>query len=320
MAAVESSVDQSSTLDVHVDSRSFSTQLVSLLRPRQWAKNLLAVPLALIDAPVWTLTAATRTGWALLTFIVASSLVYIGNDIADRHLDRRHPAKSRRPIASGRVPVPAAVAFGGLLAGVLAAMVLLGPELPWWPLVAYLILNVAYSRWLKHLPLVDICVVAGGFVLRALYGYGATGGQVSVVLLCAVFTGCLVLIVGKRRQELELAGAAYRPALAGYNLQLTDQLLGLNITLTAGAFLLYLNTDAPVDPLRQVVLLVAAPAGLFAAFRYLQSVLVHRLGGDPVRAILRDPLILASGAVVGLTLAIALIGNHYPHLLVWTNS
>jgi decaprenyl-phosphate phosphoribosyltransferase len=316
MSALESPVQ----LELDVASRPLAAELVGLLRPRQWAKNVLAVPLALIDAPIWTAGAVARTAWAVFTFIAASSLVYVLNDIADRHLDRRHPGKRGRPIASGRVSVPAALGLGGALALVMVAMVLLGPGVPWWPLAAYLAVNLTYSRRLKHVPLVDICVVAAGFVLRVLHGYGATGGPVSVALLCAVFTGCLVLVVGKRRHELELSGAVARPALAGYNLPLTDHLLGLNITLTAGAFLLYLDGEAPVDPLRPLVLLVAAPAGLFAAFRYLQSVLVHRQGGDPVRAVLRDRLILTSGAVVGLVLAVALAGNHYPHLLNWTNS
>ncbi|WP_432839970.1 UbiA prenyltransferase family protein [Dactylosporangium sp. CA-092794] len=297
--------------------RSAAWQLLRLARPRQWAKNLLAVPLALIDAPAWSLPALARTGWAVLVFTLAAVLVYVGNDIADRRLDREHPGKRHRPIAAGHVSVPLAVAFAGTVAAALTAALLFGPDLPRWPLLSYLAINVAYSVWLKHTAPLDICVVAAGFVLRVVYGYGAAGTEPSPPLLGAVFTGCLVLILGKRRHELTAVGPAHRPALAGYNLALTDQLLGLNLALTAGAFLLYLATDAPLDPFREPVLLVAAPAGLFAAFRYLQGVHVHQSGGDPIRAILHDRLILACVCVVGPLLSAALVLHHYPTLLNW---
>ncbi|MER7272943.1 UbiA prenyltransferase family protein [Dactylosporangium sp. NPDC000244] len=291
-------------------------QLVRLARPRQWAKNLLAVPLALLDAgPTWA--GAAKAGWAVAVFTCAAVLVYIGNDISDRRADRLHPTKRHRPIAAGRISVPVAAGFGALVAVLLGSLLLLGPPVPAWPVAAYLLVNVAYSRWLKHAAPLDICVVASGFVLRVLYGYGAVGAPVSLPLLSAVFTGCLVLVLGKRRHELGTAGPEHRPALAGYTLPLTDQLLGLNLALTAGAFLLYLATDAPVDPYRQAVLAVAAPAGLFAAFRYLQAIHVHRAGGDPVRAVLHDRLIVASACVVGLVLAAAITAHHHPTLLTW---
>ncbi|GAA2349077.1 UbiA prenyltransferase family protein [Dactylosporangium salmoneum] len=292
-------------------------QLLRLARPRQWAKNLLAVPLALADAGGWGWPVLARAGWAVAVFTCAAVLVYVGNDISDRRADRLHPVKRHRPIAAGRVSVPLAVSFAAAVAALLAALLLFGPAVPPWPVAGYLLLNVAYSRWLKHAAPLDVCVVALGFVLRVWYGYDAVGAAVSLPLLGAVFTGCLVLVLGKRRHELGAGGPAHRPALAGYTLQLTDQLLGLSLALSAGAFLLYLATDAPVGHYRQAVLLVAAPAGLFAAFRYLQAIHVHRAGGDPVRAVLHDGPIVASAALVGVVLAAAIALNHYPHLVHW---
>ncbi|TCB98411.1 prenyltransferase [Micromonospora zingiberis] len=292
--------------------------LLALARPGHVVKNLFAVPLALVDTPVWTTTALWRCAWAVAAFTLASSVIYVVNDIADRHLDRAHPQKRHRPIAAGHVPVPVAWAYAGLLAAVLVALTVGGPAMDWWPLLAYLALSTAYSRWLKHLPLLDVCVVSTGFVLRVLQGYAATETVPSSLLLTAVFSGCLVLILGKRRHELAALGTPHRPALHGYNLLLADHLLGLTTTLTGTTFLLYLHIDAPIDAYPPIVLVLVVPLGLLAAFRYLQAVLVLRTGGDPIRILLRDRTIVGCAVLVGVVLAVAQINARYPHLLTWT--
>lgn len=286
--------------------------LTTLTRPQQWSKNLLAVPVALLDAPGWSAATVGRVGWAVLLFTVASSLVYVVNDVADRRLDSGHPAKRARPVASGRITPGTAWSFAAVLALLLVVGVAAGPALSWWPLVGYLALNLAYSRWLKHVPLVDICVVATGFVLRVLLGYAATAGPVSAWLLTTVFATCLVLILGKRRQELAVDGAAHRPALRGYNLGLADQLLTVNATVAVMGFLLYLHTDAPVGVYRNALLLAAVPLVTFGISRYLQAVLVRRGGGDPVRTLLRDRLIVATAAVLAVAFAAALFAHQNP--------
>jgi decaprenyl-phosphate phosphoribosyltransferase len=280
--------------------------LVTLARPQQWSKNLLAVPAALLDAPAWTAATVGRVGWAVLLFTVASSLVYVVNDVADRRSDGGHPAKRSRPVASGRITPAVAWSFAALLAVLLTLGVATGPALAWWPLAGYLVLNLAYSRWLKHVPLVDICVVAAGFVLRVLLGYAATGGPVSAWLLTTVFATCLVLILGKRRQELAVEGATHRPALQGYNLRLADQLLTVNATVAIVGFLLYLHSDAPVGVHRNALLLAAVPLTMFGISRYLQAVLVRRGGGDPLRTLLRDRLIVAAAVALAVVVAAAL--------------
>lgn len=288
------------------------TDLTTLLRPQQWTKNLLAVPLALLDAPAWTAATVGRVGWAVLLFTLASSLVYVVNDVADRHLDRGHPGKRSRPVASGRISPTLAWTIAAVLTGLLGTAVVVGPDIAWWPLAGYLVLNLAYSRWLKHVPLVDISVVAAGFVLRVLLGYAATGGPVSAWLLTTVFATCLLLILGKRRQELAVDGAAHRPALRGYNLGLADQLITVNATVAVLGFLLYLNSEAPVGAHRDALLLAAVPLTLFGISRYLQAVLVRRGGGDPVRTLLRDRLILTTAALLAMVVGAALFAVNYP--------
>ncbi len=292
--------------------------LLVLARPGHVVKNLFAVPLALVDTPVWTAAALWRCAWAVAAFTLASSVIYVVNDIADRHLDRAHPQKQHRPIAAGHIPVPVAWAYAGLLAALLVALTVNAPPMTWWPLVAYLFLSTAYSRWLKHLPLLDVCVVSTGFVLRVMQGYAATETAPASLLLTAVFSGCLVLILGKRRHELAALGTPHRPALHGYNLLLADHLLGLTTTLAGTTFLLYLHIDAPIDAYPPIVLVLVVPLGLLAAFRYLQAVLVLRTGGDPIRILLRDRTIVGCAVLVGLVLAAAQINARYPHLLTWT--
>ncbi|MGW0507531.1 UbiA prenyltransferase family protein [Micromonospora sp. NPDC003241] len=291
--------------------------LLALARPGHVVKNLLAVPLALVDTPVWTASALWRCLWAIVAFTLASSVIYVLNDIADRHLDREHPDKQHRPIAAGHVPVPVAWAYAVLLAVGLVAVTVTGPEMTWWPLITYLALSAAYSRWLKHLPLLDVCVVSTGFVLRVLQGYAATETVPASLLLTAVFSGCLVLILGKRRHELAALGTPHRPALHGYNLLLADHLLGLTTSLAGTTFLLYLHLDAPIAAYPPVVLALVVPLGLLAAFRYLQAVLVLRTGGDPIRILLRDRTIVGCAVLIGVVLAVAQINARYPHLLIW---
>jgi decaprenyl-phosphate phosphoribosyltransferase len=280
----------------------FGRDLVSLVRPGQWAKNVLAVSVPLFDLDVWSLAGVWRVLWAIVAFTVASTIVYVVNDIVDRDRDRGHPTKRHRPIAAGRIPVPAAVLllFGqiGLLAGVLSLQ-------SWsrsWPILAYLALTTCYSTVLKHVPLIDVFVVAAGFGLRVMQGYVVLGAEVSGWLLICVFSLCLLLTVGKRRQELTATDGAHRPALRGYTVALTDQLMVLSAVLAAGAYLLYVRTEAPLGAYSVQAGVLTAPLALFGLFRYLQLVLVHNGGDDPVRLLLRDPaLVVNSLLLVGLS-------------------
>jgi 4-hydroxybenzoate polyprenyltransferase len=281
-----------------------AVDLIRLARPIQWSKNALAVPLVLAAGAPWSGANLLRVAWAVLVFCLASSLIYILNDIADRELDRDHPAKRDRPIASGRVSVPAARLYAASLGVALGIAAVVASSIPWWPLYLYVALNLAYSRWLKHVPLLDICVVSAGFGLRAVQGYAATGTPVSGWMLVAVLAACLMLIVGKRRHELATVGSSHRPALRGYNVALADQLLTINAVLATVALLLYVRFDAPVGDLRVALSGVVAPLALFGLFRYLQSVLVRHQGGDPVWTLLSDRVLVADAVLLATVLIV----------------
>ncbi|GAB1817670.1 UbiA prenyltransferase family protein [Herbidospora sp. RD11066] len=288
--------------------------LLALIRPRHSVKSLLLVPLPLLDTGDWTLGALGRVGWAVAGFILAGACVYIGNDLADRHRDRLHPVKRHRPIAAGRISVRTAHLLRTALLVVLALLIAAGPGRPYWPLLAYVVLNVAYSRRLKHVPLIDVGAVALGFALRVVQGYAALGEPVSGWLVVTVFALSLLLIVGKRRRELVESGPDHRPALRGYSVELTDHLLQLAAVLSAVAGLLYLRTEAPLGPYAAVVTMLATPFALFALFRYLQVVLVEGGGGDPVRGLLGDRGLAVTGAGLAIVVGTALVLARNPAL------
>jgi decaprenyl-phosphate phosphoribosyltransferase len=299
--------------------RCFVRDLVRLARPGQWPKNLLVVPLALLDPGRLTAGGLVRIGWAVALFTLASSLVYAWNDLADRQRDRMHPTKRSRPIAAGRIGVGVGYAYVAALAALLALAISVAPSVGWWPVLAYLALNAAYSRWLKHVPPLDVFTVAAGFVLRAVQGYLAVGAPISTWLLVSVFSLCLLLVLGKRRHEVSVAGSEHRPSLRGYSTQYLDCLLVLSAVVTITAFLLYLDEGRVAAPYSSAALMVSVPCAMFAIARYLQVVVVHRGGGDPVRTLLRDPALLATSLLWTALLAATMAAAHFPALVELLN-
>jgi decaprenyl-phosphate phosphoribosyltransferase len=294
-----------------VASRTLAVDLLRLVRPLHWAKNVIVVPVALLDAPAWSPSALGRVALAVLAFTLAAALAYVGNDITDRHRDRLHQHKRHRPIAAGRIPLPVARGFGALLATGLALLIVLGGPARYWPVLASLALHLAYTRSIKHVPLVEAGAVAAGFVLRVVQGYVATGGSADGWLLVAVFSLCLLLILGKRRNELLTVGAEHRPALRGYSVQLADHLLLVTGMLATVTGLLYLRTAVPFGPYGQPVLLVSTPLALFAYSRYLQAVLIGGAGDDPVRFLLRDRALVVVALLWVGSLGVAVLLARY---------
>lgn len=289
---------------------SLPRDLAILIRPGQFPKNLLVVPLALLDAQTAPPGLLGRAAWAVLLFTLASSLVYVWNDLYDRHRDRAHPTKRHRPIASGRVGVSTAAAFGTALAVLLAGAALLGPVDLWWPVVVYLALNLVYSRGLKHVPLLDVFIVAAGFGLRVVQGHLAAGTEIRSWLLVSVFSLCLVFVLGKRRNEMATGGVSHRPALRGYSVPYLDHLIGLCACVTVVAFLINLQ-QAVGTPYADLAVLGSAPFALFAMARYLQLLHVHGKGGEPTRILLRDRPMVVNTLLWALLLGGTLLATHY---------
>ncbi|MGW1713553.1 UbiA prenyltransferase family protein [Streptomyces sp. NPDC002156] len=267
-----------------------------LLRPRQWMKNVfvLLVPLAVDPASL-----LHHTGRALLTvaaFTAASAAVYVLNDWLDRERDRLHPVKRHRPLADGRVgPLGALLLGAGCLAVPVAGAALLPPGVTA-AVAGYLVLNLAYCLALKHYSLVDVSLVAVGFVLRAVAGCAAVAAPFNPALIICVYCTCLLLSLGKRRHELEAVGlrgeaAEQRPSLAGYSVALLDQLMAVLLAATLISYLLFCLSAT--HPHASALAVVTTPFAVFASCRYAQLVTMRRSGGEPGRDVLTDtPLVI----------------------------
>ncbi|MGW1281247.1 UbiA prenyltransferase family protein [Streptomyces tsukubensis] len=280
--------------------------LLALIRPGQWVKNLAVVPLALLDTRHWTPSGAGRILWALAVFTLASAIVYVVNDLADRERDRLHPVKRHRPLAAGRIGTGGALALAAVLAGVLTGAVLVRPFAEWWPVTVYLLISVGYSRGLKHVPLLDAFIVASGFVLRLALGCAAVGRPVPYWLAVCVFSFCLLLSLGKRRHELTAAELGHRPALSGYTIAFADHLIGLIAGLTAVSYLLFLHEEPVFTGAADTPALLSALCALFGLARYLQVLLVEEGGGNPVRVLVRDRITLLNSALWAALIGTAL--------------
>ncbi|MET9684224.1 decaprenyl-phosphate phosphoribosyltransferase [Streptomyces coeruleorubidus] len=286
--------------------------LVRLVRPRQWPKNLVAVPLSLAGGAYWNWHTLSRMAWAVALFTLAASIVYVINDVADRERDRLHPVKRARPVASGRVSVPVAVALAVLLTTALSALTVLGPWRLAWPVAGYLVLNLLYSHLLKHIALVDVFVVAAGFALRVILGSLAGGIPLSVWLVLAVYAASVMISLGKRRQELGLGPAAdrHRPTLEGYSRPFVDQMVMVTAVVAVLAYSGFLRSDA-AQPFGQVALLLTMPFVLYGLFRYLQILITEGGGGDPTETLLRDRKVVTSALLcIGCLAFTSVLAGH----------
>jgi decaprenyl-phosphate phosphoribosyltransferase len=213
--------------------RGVAAALVRAMRPRQWIKNLLVVAAPLAAGKIDDRDVIAATLLALVSFCCASSAVYLVNDTLDREVDRLHPTKRLRPIASGALPVP--VALGGATVLAAAALVvgwLADPELAIL-VAAYLVLQLLYSARLKHEPVLDLSIVAAGFLIRAVAGGIAADLPLSQWFLLVSGFGSLFIVAGKRYSELHTLGseAGTRRSLVRY----TDTYLRFVWSIAAGA-------------------------------------------------------------------------------------
>ena len=279
------------------------TGLLKALRPRQWVKNLLVfLPLLFAVDLVWSAddltTLLPHLGRLLAlgaAFCAAASAVYLLNDLADREADRQHPIKRRRPIASGAVP--AWLALVGTLALALVSLVVM--YLLGWSLVLagsiYLAVNVAYSAGLKRVALVDVMLVASGYVLRAVAGAVAVGAAPSPWLYAVTAAGALFLVVGRRYAEARLAGdepSEQRGTLQYYAPPLGGQLLTLAATAALVSYTLY--TVDGENLLANNAMLLTVPLVIFGLFRYLYLLNNSQDAESPELLMMRDAPLLVS--------------------------
>ncbi len=277
--------------------------LFKTMRPRQWTKNGFVFFALIFDKQLFQLEAFLHTLAGFALFCLISSVVYIINDIADLEADRQHPEKKKRPLPSGKLPVGVAWAAAlGLVLVVLPLGYLLAPAFAG-VLASYLLLNLAYSKWLKHIPIVDVLVIAAGFVLRVHSGVTLIDVERFSPWLYVVTTlGSLYLGLGKRRAELNLlsqGAGSHRKVLEGYTIPLLDQYVTIVSAATILAYSLY-TFSAPNLPENHAMMLTI-PFMVYIIFRYLYLIQVTHHAGAPEEVLLTDRPVQIAILMFGLT-------------------
>lgn len=267
-----------------------------LLRVEQWVKNLFVFVPLFFSGFFTDLDLLTKSIFAFVIFSLMASVVYILNDYNDIEADRRHPEKRRRPLASGAISKTKAltILFSILIvdvALVLFAQYFFNQNL--WKFSAiigfYFIMNIAYTFKLKHVPIIDIFIIATGFVLRVQAGGYITGIYISQWATLLTFVLALVLAIGKRRGELinaQVSGKT-RKALDGYNVQFADIALSISVTLAIICYLMFTLSPEIQAKLHTGVFYTVIFV-VFAFLRYLQQTLVYNRTESPTKIVYRD--------------------------------
>ncbi|MEW6180931.1 MAG: decaprenyl-phosphate phosphoribosyltransferase [Chloroflexota bacterium] len=264
--------------------------LLKSMRPRQWSKNVFVLAAVVFDKKLLNPEAIGKSLAGMILFCLLSSSVYLINDILDVEADRNHPQKRHRPIASGRLPVPvASIAAIVMVVFTIPLSFLLSPLFGWIALI-YFLVNLAYSTRLKHIPLIDVLIIAAGFVLRVAAGVSLIEVERFSPWLYVVTTLLALYIgFGKRRAELTLlqdSANNHRRVLDGYNLALLDQLITIVSGTTIVAYSLY-TFSAPNLPENHSMMLTI-PFVIYGIFRYLYLIQVEQAGGAPEEIVLTD--------------------------------
>ena len=264
--------------------------LLKAMRLRQWTKNSFVFFALIFDKQLFHVDAFIRTLEGFFLFCLISSAVYLFNDIADIEADRQHPEKKDRPLASGKLPMGVAttsaiilvltsISLGYLLAPTFALLVAI-----------YFSVNLLYSNWLKHIPILDVLIVSSGFVLRVGAGVALiTVERFSPWLYMITVLFSLYIGFGKRRAEmsrLEEGAGAHRKVLDGYTIPLLDQYITIVSGMTIVAYSLY-TFSAPNLPGNNSMMLTI-PFVVYGIFRYLQLIHTGHAAGAPDEVALKD--------------------------------
>ncbi len=276
--------------------------LVRSLRPAQWVKNTFTLAPLVFARDLFDPTALGRGAAVFVAFCALSSAVYLVNDVRDRENDRRHPLKRHRPLAAGTLPVwVALVAALVLAAGSLALAWRLGGGVVA-VFATYAVLNLLYSAGLKHVVILDVMIIAIGFVLRVLAGGFAVRVAVSSwILLCTIFLA-LFLAFSKRRHEIVLLAEEapeQRKVLADYSPTFLDQMINVVTAASVVSYALYAVSPETTARFHSQALVYTVPLVLFGIFRYLYLIYQAPDERNPTEAVLTDLPFLLNLALWG---------------------
>ncbi|HUI30045.1 MAG TPA: decaprenyl-phosphate phosphoribosyltransferase [Candidatus Acidoferrales bacterium] len=291
-----------------------------LMRPEQWVKNVFVVVPLIFSKNLFNVSLFSGSALAFFSFCLAASSVYIINDIADRELDKLHPIKKNRPIAAGAVNTSEGWTIAVSL--IFVSFVLLFAGRVHWtatiPIVLYIIMNLLYSFGLKKIVLIDVFVIAAGFILRIVAGGYAIDVKISSWLIMTTLFISIFLGVAKRRSEFlnmssesdgHSALPSTREVLEDYDLSLIDQILSVSAASVIIAYALYTVSERTVRAFGTEALIFTTIFVVYGIFRYMYLIHKTRLGESPTNALLTDkPMVIT--VVLFILSVVAIIYRH----------
>ncbi|MDO5129237.1 MAG: decaprenyl-phosphate phosphoribosyltransferase [Prevotellaceae bacterium] len=268
--------------------------IIKVARPHHWIKNLFVFLPVFFGGGLLHTTEAVSAALTFLSFSLAASAIYCLNDIIDVEADRAHPVKCKRPIASGAITIPQAygmMSFSLLLSIILMFLLPKGHNNAILVIIAYFVLNVAYCLRLKEYAIIDVCIIASGFVLRILAGGYATDVQLSKWIVLMTFLLTLFLAFAKRRDDvlrMNTTGQAPRKNTSRYNLTFINQAITITASVMLVCYVMYTVSPEIISQFATDKLYLTSILVILAILRYLQISVVDEKSGDPVKVALTD--------------------------------
>ena len=265
--------------------------IIKLLRPHQYIKNLFILLPLFFALKITDTGLLTNAFIAFIAFSLTASAVYILNDYHDIEEDRQHPKKKNRPLASGAISKAEALGIMTLLfvAGFgLMAMLSLQAAII---LLAYVVMNIAYSLYLKHIAILDVTIIAIGFVLRLFIGSAVTDIPLSMWIVIMTFLLALFMALAKRRDDVLIfldTGKKMRKVIDGYNLQFLDTAMAIMASVVIVSYTIYTTSPEVVERVHCQYLYLTALFVILGIMRYLQITFVLKDSGSPTKIVLRD--------------------------------
>lgn len=274
------------------------TDILKLIRPKQWLKNVFVLIPMFFGGSMTDLSDIRNAVITFVSFCFIASSVYCFNDIIDLDADRRHPVKCNRPLASGAIKMNTAWLLMGFMAtlSILSLMLMRDEQvlIVCAIIVSYYLLNLLYCSKLKRHAIVDVCVIAFGFVLRVLAGGVATGIVVSKWLVLMTFLLTLFLSFAKRRDDvirMNETGEAPRENTIRYNLTFINQAITITASVTLVCYIMYTVSPEVTRRLNSDMIYLTTVYVLLGLLRYIQITVVDKKSGDPTKVMLRDRFI-----------------------------
>ena len=267
------------------------SSIIKLMRPHQYIKNLF-IFLPLFFALKITDTALLTNAFiAFIAFSLTASAIYTLNDYHDIEEDKQHPKKKNRPLASGAISKSQAISIMSVLAVVGFTLMAILSLKAVGILAAYIVMNIAYSFYLKHVAILDVTIIAIGFVLRLFIGSAVTGIQLSMWIVIMTFLLALFMALAKRRDDVLIyldTGKKMRKVIDGYNLQFLDTAMAIMASVVIVAYTIYTTSAEVLERVHSEYLYLTALFVILGILRYLQVAFVLKDSGSPTKIVLKD--------------------------------